>query len=337
MQKQNNLVKTNASSTWGRKKGNGLTIFFLFILFIDRHLALIFYYFFLYTVFVCKFRPQESQSDVLGDLLRMISLVVGPYFFDMPPLLLPGLEPATPGTPTVLTRVRCLSLKPDMDREVRSHPDSRISAKVQSWELGLSRVLRPDDHRNHPELRHVSSLHYRLRHQSCHCATSPVLLDYICPRKTPSDFRCVLADRRGKGLVGVTAAWRCVPERFIPWTMRLLEDASRGCIVQRTYDSKKDAATVRDASKWHSVCEIVNIVQYCTEVYSESGERGQVVFSAYVGWFTGVVVGGDWHALIKKEKQIFLIYKEIQNGAVAKLYMTNGLLIYDIFAHFLIY
>jgi hypothetical protein len=99
--------------------------------FIDRHLALIFYYFFLYTVFVCKFRPKESQSDVVGDLRRIISLVVGPYF-DMPPLLLPGLEPATPGTPTVLTRVRCLSLKPDMDREVRSHPDSRISAKVQS-------------------------------------------------------------------------------------------------------------------------------------------------------------------------------------------------------------
>jgi hypothetical protein len=37
----------------------------------------------------------------------------------------------------------------------------------------------------------------------------------------------------------------------------------------------------------------------------------------------------------------FLIYKEIQNGAVAKSYMTNGLLIYgdfgEIFAHFLIY
>jgi hypothetical protein len=29
----------------------------------------------------------------------------------------------------------------------------------------------------------------------------------------------------------------------------------------------------------------------------------------------------------KKEKKI-LIYKEIQNGAVARLYMTNGLLIY---------
>jgi hypothetical protein len=39
----------------------------------------------------------------------------------------------------------------------------------------------------------------------------------------------------------------------------------------------------------------------------------------------------------KKEYQIFLIYQEIQNGAVAKSYMTNGLLIYgEIFAHFLI-
>jgi hypothetical protein len=33
-----------------------------------------------------------------------------------------------------------------------------------------------------------------------------------------------------------------------------------------------------------------------------------------------------------------LIYKEIQNGAVAKSYMINVLLIYgEIFAHFLIY
>ncbi len=40
----------------------------------------------------------------------------------------------------------------------------------------------------------------------------------------------------------------------------------------------------------------------------------------------------------KKENQIFLIYKEIQNGAVAKSYMSNGLLIYgEIFANFLIY
>jgi hypothetical protein len=67
----------------------------------------------------CKFRPQESQSDVLGDLCRMICLVVGSYF-GMPALLLPGLEPASPWMPTMLTRVRCLSLKPYMDREVRS-------------------------------------------------------------------------------------------------------------------------------------------------------------------------------------------------------------------------
>jgi hypothetical protein len=52
-----------------------------FFFFIDRHLALILYYFFLYTVFVCKFRPQESQSDVLGDLRRKISLVVGSYIW----------------------------------------------------------------------------------------------------------------------------------------------------------------------------------------------------------------------------------------------------------------
>jgi len=40
----------------------------------------------------------------------------------------------------------------------------------------------------------------------------------------------------------------------------------------------------------------------------------------------------------KKENQIFSIYKEIQNGAVEKSYMTNGLLTYGYtFAHFLIY
>jgi hypothetical protein len=33
----------------------------------------------------------------------------------------------------------------------------------------------------------------------------------------------------------------------------------------------------------------------------------------------------------KKEKQVFLIYKEIQSGAVANSYMTNGLLIYGDF------
>ena len=31
----------------------------------------------------------------------------------------------------------------------------------------------------------------------------------------------------------------------------------------------------------------------------------------------------------KKENQIYLIYKEIQNGAVAKSYMRKGFLIYE--------
>jgi hypothetical protein len=40
----------------------------------------------------------------------------------------------------------------------------------------------------------------------------------------------------------------------------------------------------------------------------------------------------------KKENQIFLLYKEIQNRAVAKSYMTNGLPIYgEILAYFLVY
>ncbi len=44
------------------------------------------------------------------------------------------------------------------------------------------------------------------------------------------------------------------------------------------------------------------------------------------------------YTLITKENLIFLICKEIQNGAVAKSYVTNGLLIYgEMFAHFLIY
>ncbi len=45
-----------------------------------------------------------------------------------------------------------------------------------------------------------------------------------------------------------------------------------------------------------------------------------------------------WMYTDKKENQISLIYKELRNGAVAKSYMTDSLLIYDyIFAPFLIY
>jgi hypothetical protein len=39
------------------------------------------------------------------------------------------------------------------------------------------------------------------------------------------------------------------------------------------------------------------------------------------------VRGGEYTD--KKEKKIFLIYKEIQMGAVAKSYMSKGFLIYD--------
>ncbi len=44
------------------------------------------------------------------------------------------------------------------------------------------------------------------------------------------------------------------------------------------------------------------------------------------------------HCTDKKEKKIFLIYSEIQSGAVAKSYINNGLLIYgELIVHFLIY
>jgi hypothetical protein len=54
--------------------------------------------------------------------------------------------------------------------------------------------------------------------------------------------------------------------------------------------------------------------------------------------FRGAVHAAMGARTDEKEKQIFLIYKEIQSGAVAKSYMTNGILIYgEIFAHFLLY
>jgi hypothetical protein len=76
-------------------------------------------------------------------------------------------------------------------------------------------------------------------------------------------------------------------------------------------------------------------------------EGGNVLWGAAGGpaQLTGVQVhqphvvrhpGGQYTD--KKENHMFLIYKEIQSEAVAKSYMTNGLLIYgEIFARFLIY
>jgi hypothetical protein len=56
-------------------------------------------------------------------------------------------------------------------------------------------------------------------------------------------------------------------------------------------------------------------------------------------------VMGSWvltwmriHCTDKKENQIFLMYKEIQSGAVAKSYMGKGFLIYEeVFKYFPIY
>jgi hypothetical protein len=38
---------------------------------------------------------------------------------------------------------------------------------------------------------------------------------------------------------------------------------------------------------------------------------------------------GGCRALIKRENKFFLIFKKIQNGAVAKSYMRKGFLIYE--------
>ncbi len=57
-------------------------------------------------------------------------------------------------------------------------------------------------------------------------------------------------------------------------------------------------------------------------------------------WHLALQINGNDDALYtdKNENQIFLIYREIQSGAAAKSYMTNGLLIYgEIFSHILIY
>jgi hypothetical protein len=88
-------------------------------------------------------------------------------------------------------------------------------------------------------------------------------------------------------------------------------------------------------------------VQRCTNDHSGNGAE----WCATSVTRDGAVIPGEWgdcdfdniHCRYialhtdKKENQIFLIYKENQNGSVAKSYMTNGLLIYgEIFAHLLI-
>ncbi len=52
---------------------------------------------------------------------------------------------------------------------------------------------------------------------------------------------------------------------------------------------------------------------------------GEGVEKYTIGWRKGVVKVRIGKSTDKKENQIFLIYKEIQNGAGAKSYKTNGL------------
>ncbi len=81
---------------------------------------------------------------------------------------------------------------------------------------------------------------------------------------------------------------------------------------------------------------------YFQDVY---GNRDPCLKTRNSVWWREVVLfslrhstGKYTHYTNKKENQIFLINKKIQNGAVAKSCMTNGLLICgEIFAHFLIY
>ncbi len=51
------------------------------------------------------------------------------------------------------------------------------------------------------------------------------------------------------------------------------------------------------------------------------------------GPHTGGIENKVKSSLIKKEKEIFLIYKEIQKGPVAKSYMTTDLLTYSMVQH----
>jgi hypothetical protein len=72
-------------------------------------------------------------------------------------------------------------------------------------------------------------------------------------------------------------------------------------------------------------------VSICAAEYAKLYERVQLCNIEL--WINSNITCTD-----KNENQIFLLYKEIQNRAVAKSYMTNGLLIYgEIFARFLIY
>ncbi len=68
---------------------------------------------------------------------------------------------------------------------------------------------------------------------------------------------------------------------------------------------------MRKTSRLQKVTKIINVVVYTSWLKSEGGGRE----------------GGRYTD--KKEDKIFLVFKEIQSGAVAKSYMRKGFLIYE--------
>ncbi len=83
---------------------------------------------------------------------------------------------------------------------------------------------------------------------------------------------------------------------------------------------------VKYCSGGHRYCTYVHIV---TSMYSISYEKACAHLIANKRT--------DLHYTDKKEKKIILIYKEIQNGAVAKSYMRKGFLIYEMHKYLSIY
>ncbi len=83
--------------------------------------------------------------------------------------------------------------------------------------------------------------------------------------------------------------------------------------IQHIKTSGKSAAGINDNGT-HPNADVRRRLQQITE------EDGKLI-----------TCSADWNPFVcmytdKKENQIFLMYKEIQSGAVAKSYMTNGLL-----------
>ncbi len=95
--------------------------------------------------------------------------------------------------------------------------------------------------------------------------------------------------------------------------------------------------TISNGTYWKDPKHTKNIVKHEINSKLERYAKSTLTSLLALLLFHFIFFSNSVYTLIKKQNQIFFIYKEIQNGAVAKSYMTNGLLIYgEIFPHFLI-